>query len=336
MVRWGLICLLGVLAAVAIGAAAMAQDDQPVLLQYKFTPGQTASYEMTGNGTIPMSIKMGADPGGQAMAMDINLDLRMVMTQTCEKITEEGLAAILTRFPEMLVKTAMAVGEQNVDTVITWEKGALQAQVNGQAMPADDNMKQLELLLGTGIKTLMKPNGATKMDPETAKLLQSLSSVGMGGMQSGMNGLIGAFPDHPVKPGDGWAVELKPEDSGGMLAGTAEYKLEGYEDLDGARCAKITGQARFKNVQPMGGAGAMGASATVTAMDMTVDFTNYFDPALGDLAKMKMTLGQNAEMMITVGGQGGAQAMQIPAAIENSQIQMEMTRVKPAAEPPGQ
>jgi hypothetical protein len=261
----------------------------------------------------------------------------MVMTRTCEKITEEGLAAILTRFPEMLVKTTVPM--QNNDTVLTWEKGALQAQFNGQPVPTDDYIiKLLEPLFGAGIKTLMKPSGATKMDPETAKLLLSWSSFGMGGMQIAMNGLIGAFPDHPVKPGDNWAVEVKPEQTGGMLAGTAEYKLEGYEDLDGARCAKVTGQARFKNVQPVqpvGGVEVVG-SATVTAIDITVDFTSYFDPVLGDLAKMKMNVGQNAEMTRTLLGIHGEPAIQVPGCSVNSQIQMEMTRVKPAAEQPAQ
>ena len=333
MVRWGLVRLLGVLAAVVIGAAAMAQDDQPVLLQYKFTPGQTARFEMTANGTEP---RTEVDPNAQAVAMDTNLDLRMVMTHTCKKITEEGLAAILTRFPEMLVKTTMPM--QNNDTVLTWEKGALQVQFNGQPVTDDYIIELLKPLFGAGIKTLMKPSGATKMDPETAKRLLSWSSLGMGGMQIAMNGLIGAFPDHPVKPGDSWTVELKPEQTGGMLAGTAEYKLEGYEDVDGARCAKVTGQARFKNVQPVqpvGGVEVVG-SATVTAIDITVDFTSYFDPVLGDLAKMKMNVGQNAEMTRTLLGIHGEPAIQVPGCSVNSQIQMEMTRVKPAAEQPAQ
>jgi hypothetical protein len=327
---------LCVLLVMSVAVLAAAQNDEPTLLQYKFAPGTTQHTEIVGTGSVPMNIQLGLDAGGQDMSMDIAMDLRLLQTQTCESVSDTGEATMVMKVPSMTVKSSIDVADQKIESLMTWENGQLAMTLNGQAqpLPADATVEQLGKILAGGIKSLVRPDGASRLDAENTKLMQSMTGFSMG-LGASATSLMAGFPKQPVKPGDTWTLELKPEEAGGFLAGTGDFKLEGYEDLEGVRCAKITGQARLHSLQPIiSPSSAMGQASTINSMEINVEFTNYFDVAKGEMALTKMTLVQNLEMIITMGGQGGAQAMQIPASVQNSQMNMEVRRASATQAPP--
>jgi hypothetical protein len=328
MMRLWQVLLCGLL--LLVGAVALAQDDAAVLLQYKFVPGRTVVYEVTGNGTVPMSLTTGPEAGNQTIALDMAMDLRIGMKETCEGLDEEGKGKMVMSLPLMVIQVNTAVGDQAIASFTTWENNALSVTVNGQTIPPDANVQKLETLLKTPIRLTMSPAGAAKLDEETAKLLGDMLNNPLGGFSQSLNALTGGFSDQPVRPGETWKTALTGEQTNGALEGTADCTFAGFEDLGGVRCARIEGEAQVKSLKPLPNIsmGGQGESA-ITAMGISMAFVNYFDPAAGHMVLSIMDMTQNMSMIVTVGGQGGAQGLQMPATIENSQMHMEM-RHQPA------
>lgn len=321
----GVVVMLTVGAAVLAAGGVLAQDEEPVLLQYKFIPDCTVNYEVTGNGTMPMSLSTGPEGGNQTIAMDMSMDMRIGIKETCAELLEDGNGKMLMTLPLMVVQVSTAIADQAVDALVTWENNVLAVTVNGQALPGDQNAQQLETLLRNPIKLTMTPTGAAKLEEETLQLLGDMANNPMGGFSYSLNSLTGGLSPEPVKAGDVWQVTITGEETHGMMEGSGECKFAGFEAIDGIRCARIEGEAQVKSLKPLpnfsvGGAG----QGEVTALEMSITFVNYFDPEAGHMVLSTMDMTQNMTMMVTVGGQGGAQAMQLPASIENGQMHMEM------------
>jgi hypothetical protein len=156
--------------------------------------------------------------------------------------------------------------EQRLDKVAVTSEGPM-AAMTGMLE------KQLE---GKSFQMVTSPGG--KVDS-----LSGLNDFG-NASQSGMNldqmasNLYAPLPEKPVKPGDSWSQDKTLPMT---VAGTAlsnhlvmKFTLLGYEQKNGASCAKIKTDGTFELT---GGAGPQGSMSGKG----TVDGTMYFDPAAG-------------------------------------------------------
>jgi len=96
------------------------------------------------------------------------------------------------------------------------------------------------------------------------------------------------------------------------------------------RTARIEGQATMSMSGQMPGmSGPMGMNFNITKMETNIAFVNHFDPAKGVMPLSQANLAQNMIMMLTMGGMGGGQAVNLPLTIENAQMTMEMRQQEP-------
>ena len=317
-----LVCLL-------IASVALAQDDT-YNLRYKFTPNETLDYQITMSGTIPMDLTPGPEAGIPAMGIDIAMDISMLTSQACKAVDDQGQGAVEVTYPSSTFRTSVQTGDQPVEMLMTWEKGVLTNTVNGQVQPADENARKLAQMLGTPIEMTILPNGKSTVDPETAKLLSTMMTAS-GGMTmdvSRLSALTNGLPDKPVKIGDTWGIQDSVAMGGATLAGTSNLKLAAIETFEGVRTARIEGEARLSITGQMPGSSPMGipVETNITRLDIAMTFVNHFDLDRGNLLLTSMNLCQNMAMMLSMGGQGAAQPVHIPATIENAQMTIEMRR----------
>lgn len=314
-----LVCLL---ACLLVGAA---HAQEAVDLRYKFTAGETDTYQITTGGTIPLDLTPGPEAGIPPMTMDLALNMVMQMTQACTGVDDKGVGQLEMCYPTMTVQTKMQAGEP-IDMLMKWENGALTTTLNGQAQPVDENQKKMMALLASVMKMKMTPQGKTTLDPETEKIVQAMMSAS-GGMQMDfgkLNALTNALPDHPVKVGDTWTLEDSGQMGAATLTGTSTFKLAALEPFEGVPTARIEGEARMSinGQMPTATPVGMPVQTNITRLDIALAFVNHFDPARGKMLASDMNMNQNMAMMISMGAPGG-QMVHLPATIENAQMSVE-------------
>lgn len=314
-------------------AGGLFAQDEPVTLRYRFVPQQVISQEVTGTGTIPLTVALGAAAGmGEDLAVDLLMDLKLGLTYTCQSVEADGQALVTMQTPLMVVRTATNMAGQPLDSVITWEQGVLKLLVNGQPHPEDDNTRKLAALLGLAIPMQMDTLGHSQPTPEGQKALQGLGSLANFSAVDlpQLSALTSRLPDQPVKVGDSWEVAAEDNREGASLTGNSSFKLAGYEQCQGVRCARIEGQARLSGTgQSMPTPLGLPVQTQITRMDIALSFVHHFDPAAGQSVSTEIILAQTASMILTAAGPMGP--MQLPAAIENAQIHLKTLRQLPAA-----
>jgi hypothetical protein len=316
------------LAAVSLAAA----QDQPVVLNYKFTAGQTDTYATRTTGTLPINMTPGPEAGIPAMGFDTTLDMQMTTQNTCKSVTPDGSGVVEMRIPAMTIRLSIAVAEQPMDIIMKWENGALTSTLNGQQQPLDENGQKLAQALAATLRYTIKPTGEQTPDAETIKLLNALynASSFTGLDLSRLSALTSRLPAEAVTPGATWQVEDEQTNPHGTIGGKSQLKFTGFEDLDGVRTARIEGQATMSMSGQMPGmSGPMGMNFNITKMETNIAFVNHFDPAKGVMPLSQANLAQNMIMMLTMGGMGGGQAVNLPLTIENAQMTMEMRQQEP-------
>ena len=316
------VCLL-------VASAVLAADDT-YNLSYKFTPGETLANQITMSGTIPMDLTPGPEAGIPAMGLDMAMDICMLSCQVCKSVDAQGNAAIELSYPSSTFHTSIQAGDQPIEMLMTWDKGVLTNKINGQVQPQDENTKKLATILGTPMKMTMSPTGKATPDPESAKLLSAMMNAS-GGMTmdvSRLSALTAGLPDHPVKIGDTWGVQDSVQMGGATMAGNSNLKLAAIETFEGVKTARIEGEARLSITGQMPGSSPMGlpVQTNITRLDIAISFVNHFDLEHGNMLVSNMNVCQNMAMMISMGGQGGAQQAHVPATIDNAQMTIEMRR----------
>lgn len=325
------VLVMAALTAAVMGSGVLwAQDEEPVRLQYKFVPGRTTNYEVKGDAAMPVTITVGQQGENQTLTMDLTMDLRLDIKETCEQVLENGDGKLLMALPLMIIQVSTAVANQAVEALVTWENNVLAVTVNGQTMPRDPNTESLVTLLSNPFKLTVTPTGAAKLDEETLQLLGEMVNNPLGGFSYSLNSLTGGLSEAAVKTGDTWEVTITGEQTHGTLEGAATCQLAGFEEIEGIRCARIEGEAQVRSLKPLPNLSVGGpGQGEITALDLQVTFVNYFDPEVGHMVLSTMDMTQDVSMVVTVGGQGGAQAMELPATIQDGQMHLEM-RYKPA------
>lgn len=319
------ICVLATIAALLLIGGSVGAQEQTYSLAYKFVPGRTDVTQMTMTGTLPLQMTPGPEANIPPMGFDVSLNMNMTMSQLCSAVDAKGTAQLQTTIPMMATHTSMDVVNQKVDTLFKWENGQIEMSVNGTAQPPDENLKKLAGILGATLRMTMTPGGQTTADAETQKLLMSMMNAN-GGMTADLNrlnALTSQLPDHPVKVGDTWKVSDTGKLGDATLSGSSDLKLAAIETFEGARTARIEGEARLSIAGQMPATGGMGmpARVNITRSDIAIAFVNHFDLDRGLVLVSTMNLNQNMAMMISMGE--GNQAVVLPATIENAQMTME-------------
>jgi hypothetical protein len=101
---------------------ALAQD-QPILLRYKFVPGQTDLYTVRATGTLPMNINPGPETGIPAMSFDTAMAVSLTTQSVCKAVSPDGSGLVEMKIPAMTVSMNVAVAQQPMDIVLKWEDG---------------------------------------------------------------------------------------------------------------------------------------------------------------------------------------------------------------------
>jgi len=309
---------------VVVGLA-VAQNE-PVLLQYKFTPGQTVTYATKATGTMPVGINPGPETGIPAMNFDTTVDLSMTMRNVCKSVNPDGSGVVEMNIPEMAVRMAIAVAEQPMDILMEWKDGKLTNTLNGQAQPLDENGQKLAQALAATFRVTVKPTGEQTPDEATKQLMNTLynASAFTGLDMSRLSALTSRLPAQPVAPGATWKVEEEASNAQGAISGKSELKFVGFEDLNGLRTARIEGTATMSmSGQQPGMQGPLGMSFNLTKLETNISFVNHFDPAAGVTQLSQANLAQNMIMLLTMAGMGGGQNINLPVTIENAQMTLE-------------
>jgi len=316
-----------VVAAVTLSVVSLAMaQDQPILLRYKFVPGQTDTYALRATGTMPVNINPGPEAGIPAMGFDTTIELAMTMQNVCKALNPDGSGLVEMSIPTMTTRLAIDVAEQPMDIVMQWENGKLTSTLNGQVQPLDANGQKLAQALAATFRYNVKPTGEQTPDAETVKLMNALynASSFTGLDLSRLSALTSRLPDAPVTPGATWTVQDDVSNPQGAMSGKSELKFVGYDDLEGVRTARIEGQATMSMSGQMPGMGGpMGMNFNITKLETNISFVNHFDPVKGLTPLSQANLAQNMIMMMSMGGMGGGQNITFPMTIENAQMTLE-------------
>lgn len=317
--------LLVAVVLLAVAGLAAAQD-APVLLQYKLVPGRVDTFITRATGAMPVGINPGPEAGIPAMNFDTTIELVITMRNVCKVANPDGSGLVEMNIPAMLIKMGIAVAEQPMDIVMEWKDGKLTSSLNGQEQPLDDNGQNLAKALAATFRYNVKPTGEQLPDEATKKLMDTLynASAFTGLDMSRLSALTSRLPATPVAPGATWQVEDEASNQQGSISGKSELKFTGYEDLDGVRTARIEGQATMAmSGQKPGMPGPMGMNFNLTKLETNISFVNHFDPVAGVCPVSQANVAQNMIMVMSMGGFGGGQDINLPVTIENAQMTME-------------
>jgi hypothetical protein len=319
--------LTAVLVLIGLISVAAAQNE-PLLLRYKFTAGQTDTFVMRGTGTLPLSLNPGPEAMIPAMGFDVTMDMELTTKQVCRSVAADGSGVVEVTFPAMTVRAGMQVGDQPVETVLKWENGVLSTTVNGEAQPEDDNTRKLSQTLAATLTMTVKPTGEQTPDADTVKAMNELYSATLftGLDMSRLSALTSRLPEGAVSPGATWTVEDTARNEQCTMSGRSSFKFTGLEDCGGTRAARIEGQATMTMNGQTTGTGNLGMSFSynLTGLEINVSFVNHLDPVRGVTVLSQANMVQNMAMIISLVGVMGAQPVHLPASIENGQLSFEV------------
>lgn len=248
--QWSVLVILLVLAVFA--GCGKQEAGKP--FEFKFKAGDVLKYHTV--------LDMKSTVMGQSFPMKMD----MMQSNTVKDVLPSGSARI----------------EQSLGKVSVTSEGPM-AAMTGMIE------KQLE---GKSFQMVTSPSG--KIDS-----ISGLNDLG-NGPQNGVNldqmasNLYAPLPEKPVKPGDSWSQDktIPMTISGAALTNhlVMKFTLLGYEQKNGANCAKIKTDGTFELTGGTGPQGSMSGKGTVDGM-------MYFDPAAGRMvsssAKTMSTMNVN-------------------------------------------
>ncbi len=233
---------LPVVLALAVAAGCTKQEAGKVL-SFKFKSGETLKYHTT--------MDMKSTMMGQSFPMKMDLE----QTHTVREILPTGSARIEQRFDKVGMTSEGPMG-----TLL----GTVAKQMEGQSF-----------------QIVTSPAGKV----ESVSGLNELGGMSQSGMDVDQmaSQFYSPLPENPVKPGDSWSQDRTiPIASGGANLSnhiTTKYTLLGYEQKNGATCAKIQTSGTFEITGTAGPQGSMNGKGIV-------DGLWYLDPEAGRMVEV--------------------------------------------------
>ncbi len=239
----------------ATGAAALAQDEQPILLRYKWLPEQRLTWELASRVNGRISIVEGE---GAGTTLDANTIVNMSIFCDVLGVEQDGSARVKMSFGAMSVVTTLPTG-QTFNVLVDLAAGKLRIQGVEGAQPLEQDLPPpLGRFFSQGLTVLITDRGKVT-SVEGGEELQALFAK-MAGPQASVFNLADAIswiepllPEQPVKTGDTWS-ETRPFIFGATGPGGApnpfviNYAHAGYTNIEGVRCVKINSNMSLSGV----------------------------------------------------------------------------------------
>ncbi|MCD6350961.1 MAG: hypothetical protein J7M26_02480 [Armatimonadetes bacterium] len=243
-----LLLVAGIAMVVTTAGLALAQDDQAVLLRYKWEKGEHLDWDMTMHVTGRFGIVEGPQAG---TSLDLDNTMAMTIFADVVEVLDDGSAWVKMTLGEMNIESTLPNG-QTVNIALDLASGKVRILAPGGNQPVEQDLpKEVSEIFGQGFTMRITDRGEVKELKGAEKLKAMLER--MGGPQASaiditqtMNWIEPYLPEKPVKPGDTWEQE-KPNIFGMPGAAGAQgnkpfiirFKHAGYSVVDGVRCVKI-------------------------------------------------------------------------------------------------
>ncbi|HEY3397128.1 MAG TPA: hypothetical protein VGM19_05645 [Armatimonadota bacterium] len=306
---------LSLLLLLTLAVAASAQDR--VLLRYKFTAGETHSYDLNvaGGGKLVVGTAGG----------DMNVPMQMTIAGGVELLTREvdpnGDGHLGVKIGELTITQTMAehTTKMTMDLntgVVTMDGKPVAAPPPGGPnaggpAPAAPGATPGEAL---GKLTLvMSPQGAIVGVQGLEEFLAAMQKIGPGGAMNPMMKMMPSledmakspqFPADPVRVGDTWTQEWKlplPGQSA-PLPLTYKYTLEKLGSVEGRRiaCLGLAGEWEMKDLSMGTPVAGQPAPPKVDRLTQKLEGQLYFDMAGGFVDSAHFELTMNMDMTVPV------------------------------------
>lgn len=235
-------------------------DATPVLLRFRYTKGETLTYDTTLEGVGSVHVM------GRAQAIALNGELRTKMQ--VQDITDEGDYVMLT----------------------TVDIADLQVTVDGQAMPPPGQTMQVRTVMDARgkikqLEVIEQPATDTPQSPWNGPMARMLTG-GLDLTEIAMNQDMAAFPAEAARPGEEWSGVTRTV----QVAGEAQpleitTRYDGDVEVDGVMCARLDSSATIQSAAFGEMAQMLGMQGTTSAASRT-----WFDAEAGRVrASMEQT-----------------------------------------------
>jgi hypothetical protein len=277
--RFMSLCFLPLLLSVAV---ALAQDDQPLLLRYKWEAGQRLTWDLTARATGRISVVTGQQAG---QSINVNVVAAMALFADALDMTEDGYARLRISFGAISVDVTLPDG-QTLSTQVDLAAGKVRI-IN----PAGGAPGEVELpaafteLFGKGFVVHINDRGKI-LRIEDAEAFQALLQKMAGPQASSINlpDLVSwiepVLPEQPVKPGDQWTEEKHSilgitQTMAGPAQLTVKHRHAGYTNIEGIRCAKIESSFEVSGLDLTTQPQTTGLTQEIKGLSVRVFVTSY-------------------------------------------------------------
>jgi hypothetical protein len=286
-----------VLCFLAIWAlAGVSRADEPVLLRYKLTKGQTLIYKSS------QEMKQTQTLNGTKIENSTTHDA--VTTRKIEEVDENGNAALKTKAVQRKVKAEFGqAGKYEFDSKST--------ERDTSSMIGTAVTPLLERLTGSEYEVQINPRGQVVEVKGFAELVADLakdnpltSQFAGGGTAAGAKfseqDAFLVVGEDPVKPGDQWERPFEHDIPGiGKAKGKVICVVEGYDKVGDRKTVRI-GVTTDLSLEINIDAGGAKVTGTISTTQSTG--TVHFDPQAGCVVSSKNTMSLSGKLTAEAGG----------------------------------
>lgn len=276
-------------------SAAGARADEPVLLRYKETKGQTRYYknvqEMKQKQTIAN------------MKLENSFNQEAIVVRTVEDVSSAGLTTFKVKADRRKVKAEFGpLGKFEFDSKSSERDTS--SQIGSAMTPI------LERITGSEFEIVINPQGQVTEVKGYAEMIADLvkdnpfgAQFGGGDNNAAKNAEQDAFvilSDKPVKPGDKWETPFEvPLATLGTVKGKTTCTFEGYDKVGDRKTVRI-GVTTDVSIDLKLDQGGMKVTGTLSSNNS--EGTVQFDPEAGCVVSARRGFSLSGQLTVEAGG----------------------------------